>query len=413
MTMIPNAVATMMKTAPDGLDLTEKAHLQQLRDFAEILLNTYPNLPELKAFEKYLLQDKEAVPLLLHLAIKLAISKRVVASVKDDVHVSVVFAVYAEHNRILAKEEHPHGENFLIRKIDQMQWLFDPFPNFTWDLVVVDDGDPNKSGEIAQKILNEKYSEDNVQVLFLDDAIVQQLSVVQPMTDASQSRKGGSIQYGMWTAVQQEYSNHIVVFTDADLSTHLGQIGLLVDGIINQGKDAAIGSRREPSSVVIKTGARNLRGKLFIYLWKRIIPNLGYIVDTQCGFKAFRAETVSAIIDNLIEKKFAFDIELLLKTELNRSNSIAKIPIAWIDSEAASTTTAIQPYLAMLQAIAQMYRQYLPSSPTPESFATFVESLDEVTWNQLLQNIPSAITQRQPYEFADFQAVTVADLQNN
>jgi hypothetical protein len=49
----------------------------------------------------------------------------------------------------------------------------------------------------------------------------------------------------------------------------------------------AIGSRREPDSVVVKQGTRNDRGKLFIYLWKRMVPVLGDIIDTQCGFKAF------------------------------------------------------------------------------------------------------------------------------
>ena len=31
------------------------------------------------------------------------------------------------------------------------------------------------------------------------------------------------------------------------------------------GADAAIGSRREPTSIVVKKGVRNTRGKLFIY----------------------------------------------------------------------------------------------------------------------------------------------------
>ena len=52
-------------------------------------------------------------------------------------------------------------------------------------------------------------------------------------------------------------------------------------------REAVIGSRREEASIVVKKGVRNLRGKLFIYLWKRLIPNLNYVVDTQCGFKAF------------------------------------------------------------------------------------------------------------------------------
>ncbi len=73
----------------------------------------------------------------------------------------------------------------------------------------------------------------------------------------------------MWDLAQKDHSKkHIVVFTDADLSTHLGQLMLLADPIVNQGKLTAIGSRREKQSVVVKQVARNNRGKLFIYLWK-------------------------------------------------------------------------------------------------------------------------------------------------
>ena len=187
---------------------------------------------------------------------------------------------------------------------------------------------------------------------------------------------------------------------------------LLVDPILRQNKQAAIGSRRETRSVVIKKSTRNNRGKLFIYLWKRLIPNLGDIVDTQCGFKAFNAEILPRIIDDLIEKKFAFDIELLLKTQLLQKDSIEKVPIAWIDSEEASTTTDLQPYLPMLKAIVQMNRKYLPKADLSDEFAHFIDSLDETKFADLLENIPVDITSREPIEFTDFDKVRVNDLVN-
>jgi hypothetical protein len=137
---------------------------------------------------------------------------------------------------------------------------------------------------------------------------------------------------------------------------------------------------------------------------------LGEIIDTQCGFKAFRSETAAKIIDDLIEQKFAFDIELLLKTELLKSNSITKVPIAWIDSEEASTTTDLQPYLPMLQSIVRMYRKYFPSNPKSDEFASFIESLDEVTFNEIVENIPTQILERDPSEFTLYDEVTVTDL---
>ena len=162
---------------------------------------------------------------------------------------------------------------------------------------------------------------------------------------------------------------------------------------------------------MVKEGTRNLRGKLFIYLWKRLIADLYDVVDSQCGFKAFTADTVRAIVDDLLEKKFAFDLELLLKTELRQPGAIVKVPIAWIDSTAESTTTDLQPYLSMLQSIVKMHRKYLPSDPEAEPFAQFIEALDEETWDRLVDHVPPAIADRDPAEFGDFNQVRVADLE--
>ena len=263
----------IIASAPTTLDLTDEGHLDQLLQTAASLLTTYKASDLLDNVEQELIADRENVPLFVHLAVKLAKSKRIIAAIKDPVHTSIVFAVYKEHNRIRSKSEHPHGENILLRKIAQLQWLFEPFPNFSWNLIIVDDGCPMHSGRLLQEIHREQSPNTEVQVLFLEEAISQGLSVTKPMTSTDHSRKGGAVQYGLWAATQMKRENHIIVFTDADLSTHLGQTGLLIEGILNQGKDAAIGSRRERASVVVKKGKRNLRGKLFIYLWKRLIPN--------------------------------------------------------------------------------------------------------------------------------------------
>ena len=402
----------MFTAAPQMLDLTERSHLDQVQADAAVLFAAYPDRAGLEKLEAELAANKSEAPLSVHLAVKLAKSKRIVAAIADDIHISVVFAVYKEHERIHPRSQaHPHGENFLLRKIEQLRWLFADAANFSWDMTIVDDGCPDGSGAIAQQILHEEYDGDNVRVLFLAEAIAQDLPVTHPMSSPNDSRKGGSIAYGMWAAAGRERPNHIILFTDADLSTHLGQIGLLVDGIVNKGKLAAIGSRREPTSIVVKKGTRNLRGKLFIYLWKRIITNIGYIVDTQCGFKAFTAPTVRAIVDDLIEKGFAFDIELLLKTELRQAQAIEKTPIGWIDSEALSTTTDIQPYLTMLKGMVAMYRKYLPSNAESDEFAAFVESLDEAGWQRLVADVPEGIATREPAEFSQYRGVSVANLQ--
>jgi len=263
--------------------------------------------------------------------------------------------------RILRNDQHPHGEDFLRRKVSQLELLFGDRPNFDWTLYVVDDGCPEGSGKIAQDIVDTEGLAGKTEVRFLAEGIELGVPAVRVLSSTDESQKGGSIIYGMWEAIQRDTrGKHVVLYTDADLSTHLGQVGLLVEPILKEGRVVAIGSRREPDSVVVKKGTRNDRGKLFIYLWKRMVPVLGDVIDTQCGFKAFSSDTLARILYDLLEYRFAFDIELLLRSALLQKGSIAKAPLAWIDSEEASTTTDLQPYLPMLQSIAAMYRAYLP-----------------------------------------------------
>lgn len=408
--MISTEFQEIINSCPKEVDLTDETHSALILEIVESILFRGHTIPELEKIEGGLIQNNDASLIFILLALKIAKSKLLAASVKQPLLVSVVFAVYKEHNRIVKNSEHPHGEDFLRKKVMQLDWLFGDIPNMDWELIVVDDGCPEGSGAIAQRIIEQEGLQDQVRILFLADGIAHNHPVANTMGSTSESQKGGSIVYGMWHATRQPTEKqHVVLYTDADLSTHLGQVMLLVDPIIDRNKSVAIGSRREPDSVVIKKGVRNDRGKLFIYLWKRLIPNLGDIVDTQCGFKAFKAEVVPGLIEDMIEKKFAFDIELLLKAELLKTGSVEKVAIAWIDSEEASTTTDIQPYLPMLKSIAKMNQRYFPGASASNEFVTFVESLDEDTFNRILERIPQKITDREPDAFTEYDEVRVVD----
>jgi len=396
---------------PKFVDLTNAGHLELIEKIVDQLLNEFNTLQKIEKIEKDLIQRNDTSLIFILLALKIAKSKIIINDINEPVTISIVFAVYKEHNRIKKKSEHPHGEDFLRRKVSQLEWLFKDHPNFKWELLVVDDGCPENSGAMAQDIVEKNKLIDKVKVLFLKDAIDQNLSITRSISSTSDSQKGGAIIYGMWYASQQKKGeNHIIIYTDADLSTHLGQTGLLIEPILKQKKSVTIGSRREKNSIVVKKATRNDRGKLFIYLWKRLIPNLGEIIDTQCGYKAFKNEIIIKIIDDLIENKFAFDIELLLKAELVEHDTIAKVAIAWIDSEEASTTTDLQPYLPMLKSIAKMYKKYLPLNRTSSDFASFISKLNEDEFNNILNNIPEGILKREPYEYTEYNEISVSDL---
>lgn len=358
--------------------------------------------------EFYKLEHKlKNEPLFAQLAFKLAKSKKIVNEIKEPVHISMIFAMYDEITRMKTPQENPLGEDFINVKVSQFKWLFEN--KGTWNIYLVDDGCPNGSGKAAEKIIK-KNNYTSTNVLYLQNAIDKKLSIVKTLSSTNDSRKGGSIVYGLWQAAQKEKENHYVCYTDADLSTDLGQTGFLIDTLHNNHKLAAVGSRREEDSVVVKKGVRNTRGKLFIYLWKQMLHELDYIVDSQCAFKGFSSEIIPTITSNMIEPQFAFDLELLLKVQKYKQNEMEKIPVAWIDSEAASTTG--DPYLNMIQSITKFYEVHASRTPEGDQFSSFIKQLNQNNWQKLVDNVPVEIAEKNPAEFSTYKGVSVKDFKD-
>ncbi len=219
------AVTTNM---PPHMDLTGIAQERQAFDTAELLLDLYPKEDELRAFDTQITTEQQNHPVILHLASKLALSKMSLRSLSAPIFNSFVVAMYKEHNRIRTDAEHSAGEDFLRRKVSQLKWLFEGETDKEWELVFVDDGCPERSGEIAERIIQQE-GYDNVRVLYLADAIIKGLPIAKGLTSTDDSQKGGAIQYGMWSVIKEEHDNfrHIVIYTDSDLSTNIAQAGLL------------------------------------------------------------------------------------------------------------------------------------------------------------------------------------------
>ncbi|NPA43982.1 MAG: hypothetical protein GXO49_00450 [Chlorobi bacterium] len=392
------------------LNLTNTEHLYKIQKLADTIYKESKSLDEIIALETDMLNDKNNFSLTSHLAVKIAKSKQILSEIKEKIHLTIIFSVYKDKNRLLTKEEHPQGEDFLLKKIQQIESLTSDFNNISWDMLIVDDGCPENSGKVASEILNEKYNENNVEVLFLQDAIDQKLEVVKNLKSTGDSIKGGAIEYGMWYAVNKNIKNHIIISTSANLNTHLGQSGLLINSIINNNKKVAIASRTEPESIVKNDITRDLNRKLFIYLWKRVINRLNYIIDTQCDFKAYKSETIKKIILNNYEYKLAYNFELLLKTDILERRSIEVVPIAWINN--TKTIEDNKQYIDMLKAITKMYHKYLPAHADAHLFAFFIKALTQKEWDILIEHIPEGIQIKSPKHYDIYTEITTEDFEN-
>lgn len=396
----------------------------------EEFINSFPTQIDLKDSETFRniesqaqkLQENELHPLDLQLAesplstysavlaVKLAKSRLALRRIKKNIHITFLFAIYKEIERMSFSHESPLGEDCLNEKVRQIEWLVSGSPNVTWDLLIIDDGCPVGSGNKAQEIADKSAFRDQIKVMFLQEAIASQSPLAGHLTTTANSQKGGAILYGLRYTTSLKRKNNIVLYTDADLSSHLGMSGLLIDPLVNQDKSLAIGSRREKTCFTLRSEFRDNRGKLFIYLRRRLLHAINYISDEQCGFKAFNVLFLENFLEDMLETKFSFDVELLLRTELKKPNSIAQVPIAWMDSDEASTTKDLEPYIPMLNRMIDFYEHYLPAHPEAEDFKSYIQGLTDETWNTLIHNIPNAIKAWDPVEDVEFNQVSTEQL---
>ncbi len=397
-------VERFISNCPTQVTLTDSGYFRKIENYSQAL-----DQEEVKRLD-LLLADSSLANYSAVLTVKLAKSKLALRHITKNVHLTFLFAVYKETERLSLAEEHPLGEDCLNEKVRQINWLVSGSPNISWDLIVIDDGCPDGSGRKAREIADKSDYCDQIKVLFLKEAIEAEYSLAGKLNSVYDSQKGGAILFGLRYASSLKRENNVVLYTDADLSSHLGMSGLLAEAIVVHNMSLAIGSRREKTSYTLRSDFRNYRGKLFIYLRRRLLHPINYISDEQCGFKAFDGTFLTDFLEGVIETGFSFDVELLLRTELKRPGSIAQVPIAWMDSDEASTTKALEPYIPMLNRMVDFYEYYLSPHPEAEEFKIFIRELNQKAWDHLIHHIPNEIKAWDPVEAIEFNQVSVDQL---
>ncbi len=137
--------------------------------------------------------------------------------------------------------------------------------------------------------------------------------------------KGGAVLEG-FRRVQGE----VVAFVDADGATSPESLMRLFEELDRS--DLVIGSRRMEGSIIMQPQKRTRRffGLMFATT-ARLLFGMPYR-DTQCGAKALRREAARQLCDIVGERRWTFDLDLLLcarRLELN----ISEQPVAWADKE--------------------------------------------------------------------------------
>jgi hypothetical protein len=324
---------SLVDQAKNKFDLTDAAHQQSLYTLADSLLMSDLSLDKIK---RIALEEK--TPLEFRIAAKLVESKLIVQKLRQQVHLGIVFAMWGEHNRLYPKtEDNPYGEDALRVKLDQLTWICQNSP-VSWTLYAVDDGCPHNSGKIAAEIAAAHPLKDSVKVLFLEDAIPADTGGLSRLQSVDDSRKGGAVILGAMQALEDGVD--ALIYTDADNSVHLGQIGLLLDPWINRQIPVVLGNRKHPEAVLVKQEARWGIGIKVLRHMQRMIGQAIFsrdILDTQAAFKLYDKEVLRQIIQNPTVYDFSFDTDWILAV-LAMDKAFAQVPFAFIDSAAESAS---------------------------------------------------------------------------
>ena len=172
-----------------------------------------------------------------------------------------------------------------------------------YEVIVVDDGSRDDTAEVVA-------------------GAAEQWPQLRLLRHARNEGKGAAVRTGM-TAAQGE----LLLFADADGAAPIDQAARLVAAIA-AGADVAVGSRILPDTEVSRSRHwhRGVAGRLFAVAARRLL-GIG-VLDTQCGFKMFRAAAARKLFSAMREERYLFDLELLLLAKEFQMN-VVEVPIRW------------------------------------------------------------------------------------
>ena len=330
-------ITQLISAARTEFDLTDPSHQESILQLAERFLQELAEGSEAGEDLKNKLRA-EGVPMEARMAGLLAGSRKWMLENQQARKIAVVFAMWGEQNRLQPKsKDNPNGEDSLVAKLEQLEWAAKD-SKIDWHLYAVDDGCPHGSGEIARRVASEHPLGDKVSVLSLADALPASDGPLHDLASADDSRKAGAIILGAMGAINE--SADAVIYTDADNSVHLGQIGLLLQPYIDAGAPVVLGDRKHADSVLVKEGARWGIGIKVLRHMQRMIGHAVFsqgILDTQAAFKLYDSSLLKEIIAEPTVYDFSFDTDWILAA-LKRGVDIRQVPFAFIDSAAESAS---------------------------------------------------------------------------
>jgi glycosyltransferase AglD len=151
------------------------------------------------------------------------------------------------------------------------------------------------------------------------------------------------------TKAWKESAGDIFCYFDVDQATDMKDLPTLLQ-VVEDGYDGATGSRLIPESYVVRDQDREMKSRVYNNLVRIILGS--NIHDHQCGFKAFRRETMASLLPFIFDTHWFWDTELLILCQ-KRGYVLAELPVRWIQGQ--STTVKTSDILSMSMAIINLW----------------------------------------------------------
>jgi glycosyltransferase involved in cell wall biosynthesis/O-antigen/teichoic acid export membrane protein len=233
-------------------------------------------------------------------------------------------------------------------------------PAGSYEIIVVSDGSTDNSVAIA-----EEFADDHIRVLHYPRS----------------SGKGHALQVGL-----VEACGRYVAFVDADGDIGPEAIGPFLTIMKLYEPDVVLGSKRHPVSRVSYPPLRRLMSWSYHKL-TRLLFRVN-VRDTQTGLKLVRRDVLAAVLPRLYEKRFAFDLELLVVARSLGYSRVFEAPVR-VDYKFSSQVRPGSVVRVALDTAAIFYRHYVLGSYQPRG-------VSPATASALSLELVSAPAQRTP-----------------
>ncbi len=206
--------------------------------------------------------------------------------------ISIIIPVYNEADRI--------GHS--LKKIT----TYFSRQKYQYEIIIVDDGSQDNTLSVINNFCNNNHP----------------IKIFSYMPNRG---KGYAVKLGMLKG-KGKYR----LFTDADLSTPIEEIGPMV-AYLEDGYDICIASRALTESQIIinQPAYRQTMGKIYSLIVSLFLALPFH--DTQCGFKCMKGTVADVIFPKLIVERFGFDPEILFVAQ-GMGYSIKEFGAKWTNS---------------------------------------------------------------------------------